>query len=108
MRIKETVLLDDNAELYNKLTNKGVEWSVQKSADKNAIVGLLGNVLLLVLVITILSAIIRRSGNAGGQAMNFGKSRARFQMQAKTGVMFDDVAGIEEAKEELQIGRAHV
>jgi cell division protease FtsH len=102
MRIKEAVLLDDNAELYNKLTNKGVEWSVQKSADKNAIVGLLGNVLLLVLVITILSAIIRRSGNAGGQAMNFGKSRARFQMQAKTGVMFDDVAGIEEAKEELQ------
>jgi cell division protease FtsH len=102
MRIKEAVLLDDNAELYSKLTNKGVEWSVQKSADKNAIVGLLGNVLLLVLVITILSAIIRRSGNAGGQAMNFGKSRARFQMQAKTGVMFDDVAGIEEAKEELQ------
>jgi cell division protease FtsH len=102
MRIKEAVLLDDNAELYNKLNNKNVEFSVQKSADKNAIVGLLGNVLLLVFVITILSAIIRRSGNAGGQAMNFGKSRARFQMQAKTGVMFDDVAGIEEAKEELQ------
>ncbi|MFM9157833.1 MAG: ATP-dependent zinc metalloprotease FtsH2, partial [Dolichospermum sp.] len=37
-----------------------------------------------------------------GQAMNFGKSRARFQMEAKTGVKFDDVAGIEEAKEELQ------
>ena len=34
--------------------------------------------------------------------MSFGKSRARFQMEAKTGVMFDDVAGIEEAKEELQ------
>lgn len=34
--------------------------------------------------------------------MNFGKSRARFQMEAKTGVMFDDVAGIEDAKEELQ------
>ena len=34
--------------------------------------------------------------------MNFGKSRARFQMEAETGVMFDDVAGIEEAKEELQ------
>ncbi|WP_310489247.1 ATP-dependent zinc metalloprotease FtsH, partial [Chamaesiphon sp. VAR_69_metabat_338] len=60
------------------------------------------NVLLLVFVITVLSAIIRRSGNASGQAMSFGKSRARFQMQAKTGVMFDDVAGIEEAKEELQ------
>jgi cell division protease FtsH len=102
LRIKEVTLLDDNAELYNKLSDKGVEFGVQKSADKNAIFGLLGNVLLLVFVITVLSAIIRRSGNAGGQALNFGKSRARFQMQAKTGVMFDDVAGIEEAKEELQ------
>ena len=46
--------------------------------------------------------ILRRSTNASNQAMNFGKSRARFQMEAKTGVMFDDVAGIEEAKEELQ------
>ncbi|MEL7522839.1 MAG: ATP-dependent zinc metalloprotease FtsH2, partial [Cyanobacteria bacterium J06553_1] len=34
--------------------------------------------------------------------MNFGKSKARFMMEANTGVMFDDVAGIEEAKEELQ------
>jgi cell division protease FtsH len=46
--------------------------------------------------------LLRRAANASGQAMNFGKSRARFQMEAKTGVKFDDVAGIEEAKEELQ------
>ncbi len=101
-RIKEVVLLDDNSELFNKLNNKNVEFSVQRSVDKNAIFGILGNVLLLVFVITVLSAIVRRSSNASGQALNFGKSRARFQMQAKTGVMFDDVAGIEEAKEELQ------
>jgi cell division protease FtsH len=37
-----------------------------------------------------------------GQAMNFGKSKARFQMEASTGVTFDDVAGVEEAKEEFQ------
>jgi cell division protease FtsH len=101
-RIKEVVLLDDNSELFNKLNSKNVEFSVQRSVDKNAIFGILGNVLLLVFVITVLSAIVRRSSNASGQALNFGKSRARFQMQAKTGVMFDDVAGIEEAKEELQ------
>jgi cell division protease FtsH len=34
--------------------------------------------------------------------MNFGKSRARFQMEAKTGITFQEVAGIDEAKEELQ------
>ena len=33
-----------------------------------------------------------------GQAMQFGKSKARFMMEAETGVMFDDVAGVTEAK----------
>jgi cell division protease FtsH len=37
-----------------------------------------------------------------GQAMNFGKSKARFQMEAKTGVTFSDVAGVDEAKEEFE------
>jgi cell division protease FtsH len=34
--------------------------------------------------------------------MNFGKSRARFQMEAKTGIEFNDVAGVDEAKEDLE------
>jgi cell division protease FtsH len=37
-----------------------------------------------------------------GQAMQFGKTKARFAMEAETGVMFDDVAGVEEAKEDLE------
>ena len=37
-----------------------------------------------------------------GQAMQFGKTKARFLMEAETGVKFDDVAGVEEAKEDLQ------
>jgi cell division protease FtsH len=101
-RTKEVLLLDDNQELFNKLTNQNVDFVIQRSPDRNAIFGLLGNLLLIAIVIAVLSAVIRRSANSSGQALNFGKSRARFQMQAKTGVMFDDVAGIEEAKEELQ------
>ena len=34
--------------------------------------------------------------------MSFGKSRALFQMEAKTGIIFNDVAGVDEAKEEFQ------
>jgi cell division protease FtsH len=101
-RTKEVVLLDDNSELYIRLNTKGIEVRQERSADKNAIFAILGNLLLIIFVVTILSAIIRRSSASSGQALSFGKSRARFQMQAKTGVMFDDVAGIEEAKEELQ------
>jgi len=37
-----------------------------------------------------------------GQAMQFGKTKARFAMEAETGVMFDDVAGVEEAKQDLE------
>ena len=47
-------------------------------------------------------AVIGYGVQGPGQAMNFGKSKARFQMEAKTDIMFDDVAGIDEAKEELQ------
>jgi cell division protease FtsH len=46
--------------------------------------------------------VVKRSANASGQAMNFAKSRAKFQLDVKTGITFQDVAGIEEAKEELE------
>jgi cell division protease FtsH len=69
------------------------------------LLGLLGNLIFPLVLISGLFFLFRRSNNVPGgpgQAMNFGKSKARFQMDAKTGVKFDDVAGIEEAKEELQ------
>ena len=37
-----------------------------------------------------------------GQAMQFGKTKARFAMEAETGVKFDDVAGVNEAKQDLE------
>jgi len=91
-----------NQELIELARSNGIEIEVQRSADGGAIAWLLSHALLAFLVILGLLMILRRSANASGQAMNFGRSRARFQMEAKTGVMFDDVAGIEEAKEELQ------
>ena len=99
---QEVMLFDQNPEMIEKIRNKGVEFDVQPSGDRNAAVGIALNLLLVLLLLAGLGMILRRSSNASGQAMNFGKSRARFQMQAKTGITFDDVAGIEEAKEELQ------
>ncbi|MGB3496232.1 MAG: ATP-dependent zinc metalloprotease FtsH [Elainellaceae cyanobacterium] len=92
----------ENLELIERARENGIELEVKPSADTTAIAWLVTNTLIAVLVIGGLLLLLRRSSNASGQAMNFGKSRARFQMEAKTGVMFDDVAGIEEAKEELQ------
>jgi cell division protease FtsH len=92
-------------ELISKLKQKGINFDAHPMRNDGAIWGLLGNLIFPILLITGLFFLFRRSSNlpgGPGQAMNFGKSRARFQMEAKTGVKFDDVAGIEEAKEELQ------
>ncbi|MEB3358798.1 MAG: ATP-dependent zinc metalloprotease FtsH [Synechococcales bacterium] len=93
---------DRNQELIQIARENNVEIEVQPSADTTAVAWLITNMLVAFLIIGGLLLLLRRSANASGQAMNFGKSRARFQMEAKTGVTFEDVAGIEEAKEELQ------
>ncbi|ALF55883.1 cell division protein FtsH [Nostoc piscinale CENA21] len=92
-------------ELISKLKEKQISFDAHPMRNDGAIWGLLGNLVFPILLITGLFFLFRRSSNlpgGPGQAMSFGKSRARFQMEAKTGVKFDDVAGIEEAKEELQ------
>jgi len=92
-------------ELVSRLKNEGIRFDTHPPRNDGAIWGLLGNLIFPILLIGGLFLLFRRSGTGAGgpgQAMNFGKSRARFQMEAKTGIMFDDVAGIDEAKEELQ------
>ncbi|MBW4515477.1 MAG: ATP-dependent zinc metalloprotease FtsH [Timaviella obliquedivisa GSE-PSE-MK23-08B] len=93
---------DRNPELVALARTKNVELSVQPSTDGSAVTGFILNGLLIFVLVMALLMFLRRSAGSSGQAMSFGKSRARFQMEAKTGIMFDDVAGIEEAKEELQ------
>jgi len=92
-------------ELVTRIKDANVSLDSHPPRSTGAIWGVLGNLLFPVLLIGGLFFLFRRSNNAPGgpgQAMNFGKSKARFMMEAKTGVVFDDVAGIEEAKEELQ------
>ncbi len=92
----------NNQRLIEAARANNVDLDAQSTSDGSAATWLLTHALLAFVLIGGLLMILRRSGNASGQAMSFGKSRARFMMEAKTGVMFDDVAGIEEAKEELQ------
>jgi cell division protease FtsH len=95
-------LLEQNQELISKLKDSGVEFEEVSSANSRAAIGLLINLMWILPLVALMLLFLRRSTNASSQAMNFGKSRARFQMEAKTGIKFEDVAGIEEAKEELQ------
>lgn len=98
-------LPSDSPELISKLRASNVALDSHPLQSNGAIWGLLGNLIFPILLIGALFFLFRRSNNmpgGPGQAMNFGKSKARFMMEAKTGIMFDDVAGIDEAKEELQ------
>lgn len=95
----------DTPQLITRLRSSNINLDSHPVRNDGAVWGLLGNLVFPILLLGGLFFLFRRSGNVPGgpgQAMNFGKSRARFQMEAKTGVLFDDVAGIEEAKEELQ------
>ncbi|NEP18703.1 MAG: ATP-dependent zinc metalloprotease FtsH, partial [Leptolyngbya sp. SIO4C1] len=95
----------DAPELVERLRASDISLDSHPPRNDGAIVGILGNLLFPFLLIGGLFFLFRRSNGVGGgpgQAMSFGKSKARFMMEAKTGVMFDDVAGIDEAKEELQ------
>ena len=92
-------------ELINTLKDGGISFDVHPIKTAPPALGILGNLLFPVLLIGGLILLARRSnGMQGGpgQAMQFGKTKARFAMEANTGVVFDDVAGVNEAKEDLE------
>jgi cell division protease FtsH len=92
-------------ELVNNLKEQGISFDVHPPKAPSPVLGLLGNLLFPLLLIGSLIFLARRSsGMPGGpgQAMQFGKTKARFQMEAETGVKFADVAGVEEAKQDLE------
>ncbi len=97
------VNLPSDPDLISILTRNNVDISVLPASDGNdfwlrAVSSLFFPVLLLVGLFFLL----RRAQNGpGSQAMNFGKSKARVQMEPQTQVTFNDVAGIDQAKLEL-------
>jgi cell division protease FtsH len=92
-------------ELINNLKQKGISFDIHPPRTGTPALGILGNLLFPLLLIGSLIFLARRSSSmpgGPGQAMQFGKTKARFAMEAETGVKFDDVAGVEEAKEDLE------
>ncbi len=76
---------------------------VVKASDKSSVwIGMLSSFFLPVLVIVGLLFVFRSAQSGGNQAMSFGRSRAKLMVDNKVKVSFTDVAGIDEAKQELQ------
>ncbi|MBD2059004.1 ATP-dependent zinc metalloprotease FtsH [Oculatella sp. FACHB-28] len=99
---KIMVNLPNDPELLNILTENDVDISVSPQTDDRVWVRVLSTLLIPFLLLVVLFFVLRRAQNGpGSQAMNFGKSKARVQMEPQTQVTFGDVAGIEQAKLEL-------
>jgi cell division protease FtsH len=101
--------IGDNTDLEQTLRDNGVEIGGGgvdiKYKSESAFgdwIGLLINFLPLIVFGAILIFMMRQAQGSNSQAMNFGKSRARMFTGNKPTVTFADVAGVDEAKEELQ------
>jgi cell division protease FtsH len=96
------VNLPDDPQLINILTENKVEISVLPQTDEGFWFKALSSLFVPVLLLVGLFFLLRRAQSGpGSQAMNFGKSKARVQMEPQTQVTFGDVAGIDQAKLEL-------
>jgi len=89
--------------LIQNLYRKNVAITAKPPSDGNSwLMTLLINALPLVAIIGVWVFLSRQMQGAGGKAMGFGKSKAKLLTEAHGRVTFEDVAGVEEAKEDLQ------
>jgi len=99
---KILVNLPLDQDLLDILTRNNVDIAVLPQTDDGMWMRALSSLFVPILLVVGLFFLLRRAQNGpGSQAMNFGKSKARVQMEPQTQVTFGDVAGIEQAKLEL-------
>ncbi len=99
---RATVNLAPDKDLLKLLNDHNVDIAVQPSRVAAPWQQAIGSLLFPLLLLGGLFFLLRRAqGGGGNPAMNFGKSKARVQMEPQTQVTFGDVAGIEGAKLEL-------
>ncbi len=96
-----TVIPSNYPDIYKLLQDKKVNIDV-KQADSNSWFSLLVNASPFILLIGFWIFMMRQMQTGGNKALSFGKSRARLLSTQQKKVTFKDVAGVDEAKEELQ------
>ena len=96
-----TISLNYNRDLHAVLSAKGLEPNIVKNNNLflSSLVGLLPILFLMLIVYFLFRQQIRMAGKG---ALNFGKSKARMMARDKNKITFKDVAGVEEAKDEVQ------
>ncbi len=93
---------NNDASLIGKLQAKGIELSAQKPPEPPWWTAMFSSILPLLLLVGIWFFIMQQTQGGGTRVLMFGKSRARVGTNDKTKVTFADVAGADEAKQELE------
>jgi len=94
------------SQLVVKLKEYNIDFDAHANEESNFVIDTISNLLIPILFIGGLIFLFQNSenlpGGMGQGPMNLGKSPARFQRRPDTGVMFNDIAGIDEAKSEFE------
>jgi cell division protease FtsH len=97
-----TTYAPDDPKLIETLIAKNVAIKAGPQEEKNLLFIALVQWAPIILIVAFWIFMLRQMQSNGGKAMGFGKSRARLLTERQGRVTFDDVAGIEEAKNELE------
>ena len=93
----------EDASLVAKLREKGVKFRARPAEDEmQSLTGILLSWFPMLLLIGVWVFFMRQMQSGSGRAMGFGKSRAKLLTERQGRVTFDDVAGVDEAKVDLE------
>ena len=101
MQYKVQVPAQDE-DLIEKLTNSGADITVRKTAETSQLAGNIGTFVIILFAVISLGLMAKAIQTGGTQAMSFGKSKAKMLLDSKVKTTFNDVAGIDEEKKELE------
>jgi cell division protease FtsH len=87
--------------LYTKLSEKGIDFKVEPEED-SAFLQFALMWLPMIFIVVLMVMFMRQMQAGGGRAMSFGKSRARLLNEHHTKITFKDVAGVDEAREDVE------
>src|SRR5579883_3090531 len=107
---KEAANINSSFDVTQVLKDNGIDYSntrylvlqYEPPGALSAWLNILGGLIPFILIGGLLIFMMRQAQGSNNQAISFGKSRARMFMSNKPSVTFADVAGVEEAKQELQ------